>query len=108
MSTEPSLVLAHEGRIGTPEDQAQIQEIFSGPNKISLLPFVNTVPEFIAITVKLAHNKELRAQIGGAFKAYVERYACNETVFAETACRHLVDVISSKHSLPHELRGLQF
>ena len=95
-STATSLVPAIDGQIGSPADQADVRRIFTADNGQSLLPYVDTVEDYVAWGIRLATDPALRTSVGGACRAFVDRYARDEIVCAETTITHIREIVHEK------------
>jgi hypothetical protein len=95
-STVSGLMPVLEGRSGSAEDQRAVRAIFTCADGSSLLPFVDTIAEFVALSIRLVGDTALRANMGAACKLYVERYARDEATYARTTCKHIVEIARDK------------
>ena len=91
-STASSLVPAIDGKIGSPSDAAEIRAIFRSTTGESILPYVDTVAEYVALGVRLGLDPAYHAQVGAACRNYVERFGRNESVCATTTVDHIREV----------------
>lgn len=104
-STATSLVPAVRGEIGTPEDQAAVRAIFTDPHGQSLLPYVDTIADYVAWGTRLARDSRFRRAVGAACQTFVDRFARNERLCAEVTIRHIREVVASRLTAAAAPRG---
>ena len=95
-SSATSLVAAYDGLTGRPDEQAEVRRLYTDSDGRSLLPYVATIPEYIALAVRMSRDAAYRDRVGAAGRAYAERFARDERTFAATTCRHLIDIVREK------------
>jgi glycosyltransferase involved in cell wall biosynthesis len=95
-STASVTVPVLEGRAGTAVDQAAVRGLFTGADGALLTPFADSIEDYIDLGIRLGRDAALRAQLGAACRAYVERFTRDEVAFARTTCKHLVEIVQAK------------
>jgi glycosyltransferase involved in cell wall biosynthesis len=95
-SSANSLVPAYEGHIGTPAEQAAVRALLTDTDGASLLPYVDTVDQYVDLAIRLVRDPHHRAKVGDACRLYVERFTRDEVTFAQSTCRHLLEIVKEK------------
>jgi len=93
-STLTSLVPVLRGRTGTSAEQAEVRSIFADAGREKLIPYVETIDEYVARGIALVRDAALRRRVGDAGRRFVERFARDEKAFAVSTCRHILDIIA--------------
>lgn len=83
----------YQGEVGTPETQQDVRSMFSGADGGSLLPFAQSVDEYVEIALRLSGDAGYRRQVGSALGSFVRRYMTNDVKMAESGCQHIVEII---------------
>jgi len=89
---------ALEGRAGSAAEQASVRSIFTAQDGELLSPAVETVEAYVARAVRLVRDADFRRRAGEAGRRFVETFARDERKFAETTCRHIVEIIAAPRS----------
>ncbi len=78
---------------GTPEQQRQIRNIFSGENGENLFLCAKDLREYIEYTQRLIDDPAFRHAAGKACNAYIEAFLEDEAQFGESFSRHILEII---------------
>lgn len=97
-ASSPATVIlpAIEGTAGTDDDRRDMRRIFGADLAAEHVPYVASVDAYVDRAVRLARDPAFRADSGGAGRAFVARFLGDERRFAESASRHLVEMIAEK------------
>jgi hypothetical protein len=82
-----------DGRIGTREDRDAVRAMFASPDG-SLAPFVDTVEDYERLAGRLIGDAAFRARVGGACRAFVERFWRDEVRTARTTAEQILAIIA--------------
>jgi predicted O-linked N-acetylglucosamine transferase (SPINDLY family) len=93
-STLTSLVPVLRGQTGTVAERADVSSIFADPDGTKLVPYVESIDEYVARAIELIRDASLRRRVGDAGRRFVERFARDEKGFAVSTCRHILDIIA--------------
>jgi glycosyltransferase involved in cell wall biosynthesis len=95
-STATAIIPAYEGRAGSASEQSGVRAIFTDSDGTSLLPYVDDVEAYVALSIRLIRDTDYRKRVGRACRAFVETYSPSEKAFAESTCRHIIEIVAEK------------
>ncbi len=86
-------VPVYRGEIGGAEDQAFVQNLFRDDEGPGLFPFAETIEMYENLAIRLTKSADLRARVGAACRAFIERYMRNEARHAHSMGQEIMKII---------------
>ncbi len=83
----------YTGKAGKAATCRDVQALFTDTNGECLLPFTENLENYRAVVIRLANDAAYRTKVGTAMKEFVTRYMSDDRQMAESACRHILEVI---------------